>query len=85
MAVPKRKKSKSKTGMRKSANMKYAKRLVNVLEDKTTGEFKLAHHISLDGTYNGRDVYEKADASPFPEAHEVYDNVYSDMKPEEGH
>ena len=30
-------------------------------------------------------VYEKADASPFPEPHEVYDNVYSDMEPEKGH
>jgi|GEM_PF-88364 len=58
MAVPKRKKSKSKTGMRKSANMKYAKQLVNVVEDKTTGELKLPHHISADGYYNGREVFE---------------------------
>jgi len=31
------------------------------------------------------DIYEKADASPFPELAEVYDNVYTDMRPEEGH
>jgi len=30
-------------------------------------------------------IYEQADASPFPEAHEVYDNVYTDLQPEEGH
>jgi pyruvate dehydrogenase E1 component alpha subunit len=31
------------------------------------------------------EIYELADQSPFPEPHEVYDNVYSDMRPEEGH
>ena len=30
-------------------------------------------------------IYEAADASPFPEADEVYDNIYTDMKPEQGH
>jgi pyruvate dehydrogenase E1 component alpha subunit len=30
-------------------------------------------------------IYEKADASPFPDADEVYSNVYSDMDPEKGH
>jgi pyruvate dehydrogenase E1 component alpha subunit len=30
-------------------------------------------------------VYEAADASPFPDVSEVYDNVYSDMYPEKGH
>lgn len=30
-------------------------------------------------------IYELADASPFPEPHEVYDNVYTDMTPEVGH
>ncbi len=30
-------------------------------------------------------VYEEADASPFPDPTEVYDNIYSDMKPEAGH
>jgi pyruvate dehydrogenase E1 component alpha subunit len=30
-------------------------------------------------------IYEAADASPFPELPEVYDNVYSDMRVEEGH
>lgn len=31
------------------------------------------------------EIYEKADASPFPEPEEVYANVYSDMEPEKGH
>ncbi len=30
-------------------------------------------------------IYEKADASPFPDPSEVYDHVYSDMEPEKGH
>lgn len=31
------------------------------------------------------EVLEEADKSPFPEPHEVYDNVYTDMMPEQGH
>ena len=30
-------------------------------------------------------IYEEADQSPHPEPNEVYENVYTDMKPEEGH
>ncbi len=30
-------------------------------------------------------IYEQADASPFPDPSEVYDNIYSDMTPEQGH
>jgi pyruvate dehydrogenase E1 component alpha subunit len=30
-------------------------------------------------------IYQQADASPFPNPDEVYDNIYSDMKPEAGH
>ncbi len=30
-------------------------------------------------------IYEEADASPFPDPSEVYDNVYSDMDTEKGH
>lgn len=60
MAVPKRKKSKSRVGMRKSANMKYAKQPVHVVEDSTTGEQKRSHHISADGFYKGRNIFETA-------------------------
>lgn len=59
MAVPKRKKSKSRTGMRKSANMAYAKKTTGYVEDSTTGELKRPHHVSKDGYYNGRNVLEK--------------------------
>ncbi len=31
------------------------------------------------------DIYQKADAMPFPDPHEVYDNVYTDMEVEKGH
>ncbi len=30
-------------------------------------------------------IYEKADASPFPDPSEVYDDLYSNMEPEKGH
>jgi pyruvate dehydrogenase E1 component alpha subunit len=30
-------------------------------------------------------IYEAADASPFPDPSEVYDNIYTDMTPEVGH
>ncbi len=54
MAVPKKKTSKSKRNMRRSH---HALESVNILEDQTTGELKLPHHISLDGYYKGRAVF----------------------------
>ncbi len=59
MAVPKRKTSKSKRNMRRASNGSYALEIANVLTDKTTGEYKLPHHISLDGYYNGKEVVKK--------------------------
>lgn len=56
MAVPKKKTSKSKAGMRKGGNGSYKVELPNVMIDKDTGEYKLSHHISLDGYYNGKKV-----------------------------
>lgn len=53
MAVPKRKTSKSVRNMRRSH---HALKRINVVEDKTTGEFKLPHHVTADGVYNGRNV-----------------------------
>ena len=58
MAVPKRKKSKSRRNMRRGSNGSYSVRLPNVVIDPTTGEYKLSHHISVDGYYNGRQVVE---------------------------
>jgi large subunit ribosomal protein L32 len=54
MAVPKRKVTPSRKGMR-SANK--GLKPLNISFDKTSGEPKLPHHISpKDGTYNGRQV-----------------------------
>lgn len=30
-------------------------------------------------------IYDEADAAPFPDPEEVYDNIYTDMTPEKGH
>ncbi len=56
MAVPKKKKSKSRRNMRRGSNGSYDANFPNVLTDKTSGELKLSHHISLDGFYKGRKV-----------------------------
>ncbi len=53
MAVPKRKTSKSVRNMRRSH---HALKRINVVEDKTTGELKLPHHMTAEGTYNGRSL-----------------------------
>lgn len=53
MAVPKRKTSPSRRNMRRSH---HALKGVTVLEDKTSGELKRPHHVSLDGYYKGRQV-----------------------------
>jgi large subunit ribosomal protein L32 len=54
MAVPKKKTSKSKRNMRRSH---HAIKLVNVVVDSKTGEYRLPHHMCLsDSTYNDRTV-----------------------------
>jgi large subunit ribosomal protein L32 len=53
MAVPKKKTSKSRRNQRRSH---HALGLINIVEDATTGELKLPHHISKDGYYSGRQV-----------------------------
>ena len=55
MAVPKRKQTPSRTGMRRSQNMKVSSK--NVIEDKKTGEYRVSHHIDLKtGFYNGKKI-----------------------------
>lgn len=56
MAVPKKKTSKSRRGNRRGSNGSYDANLPNVVNDKTSGELKLSHHISVDGYYKGRKV-----------------------------
>ena len=55
MAVPKRKQSPSRTGMRRAQNMKFLSK--NMVEDKKSGEYRLPHHLDLKtGMYRGRQV-----------------------------
>ena len=53
MAVPKRKTTPSRKGMRRSHHKLKG---VNAVEDATTGELKRPHHVSPDGYYNKRKV-----------------------------
>jgi large subunit ribosomal protein L32 len=55
MAVPKKKKSKSRSGMRRGSNGSFDANFPNVAVDKR-GEDVLSHHISADGYYKGRKV-----------------------------
>ncbi len=56
MAVPKKKKTSSRSKMRRGSNGSYDADFSNVIENKTSGEFQLSHHISADGYYKGRKV-----------------------------
>ncbi len=57
MAVPKRKVSPSKRGMRRSAD---ALKAPTYIEDKDSGELRRPHHIDLKtGMYRGRRVLNK--------------------------
>jgi len=53
MAVPKRKTTPSRRGMRRS--QKSLDR-TNVIENSTTGELHRPHHVSPDGYYRNRQV-----------------------------
>jgi len=57
MAVPKRKTSPSRRGMRQSHHA--LDQLTSIEEDSTSGELKRRHHVSADGNYRGRKVTEK--------------------------
>jgi len=59
MAVPKRKTTQSKRGMRRSH---HALTPVNTVEDGTTGEIKRRHHIDLkSGMYRGKQILDAQD------------------------
>jgi large subunit ribosomal protein L32 len=61
VAVPKRKTSPMKRGMRRSAD---ALKAPTYVEDKDSGELRRPHHVDLKtGMYNGRQILKaKADA-----------------------
>ena len=43
MAVPKRKQTPSRTGMRRAQTMKFSTK--NIIEDNKSGEYRLSHHL----------------------------------------
>ncbi len=53
MAVPKKKTTPSRRNMRRSHD---ALKKQNIVENKTTGEFGLSHHITADGYYKGKQI-----------------------------
>jgi large subunit ribosomal protein L32 len=53
MAVPKRKTTPSRRNKRRAHDALSA---ANFVENQTTGEYSLPHHISPDGYYKGRQV-----------------------------
>lgn len=55
-----------------------------MIENKIATKEKL-EAIELEEQERAHRVYEEADESPHPEISEVYDHVYTDMRPEEGH
>lgn len=57
MAVPKRKTSPSRRGMRQSHHA--LDKNSSIEEDPTTGTLKRRHHVSEDGSYRGRKVTAK--------------------------
>ena len=60
MAVPKRKQTPSRTGMRRAKNMKFSNK--NIIEDKKTGEYRLSHHLDpKTGMSKGRQVLDPKD------------------------
>ena len=59
MAVPKKKTSKSRRGNRRGSNGTFNPNFPNVLIDKESGEYKLAHHIASDGSYKGNKIIVK--------------------------
>ena len=61
MAVPKRKTSPSRRGMRRSAD---ARKRPAYIEDKDSGELRRPHHIDLkSGKYRGRDILAPKEAT----------------------
>ena len=60
MAVPKRKTSKSKKGMRRSHDSLHA---INIINDKDSGEPRLSHKLDIStGIYNGKQIITKKDS-----------------------
>lgn len=61
------------------------KRLEAVLIDRNILNAERLEAIDAELLEQVEKVYEAADAQPFPDPSEVYDNIYTDMTPEQGH
>jgi len=61
------------------------KRLEKVMIERNVANMEKLEAIDVEIQEQVEKIYEEADASPFPDLAEVYDNIYSDMDPEKGH
>lgn len=61
------------------------KRLEAVMRERNIMTDEKMEAIDADLLAEVERIYEAADASPFPDPSEVYDNIYTDMTPEVGH
>ncbi len=61
------------------------KRLENIMIERNLANEEKLEAIDAEIQETVQKIYEEADASPFPQPNEVYDNIYSDMEPEKGH
>lgn len=60
-------------------------RLKNVLVERNIANEEKLEAIEAEILDWVEKIYEEADASPHPDVEEVYDNIYTDMTPEQGH
>jgi len=60
-------------------------RLEKILEERNVMNREKMEAIDAEISDEVDRIFEEANASPFPDPSEVYDNVYTDMTPEKGH
>ncbi|CAN5509273.1 pyruvate dehydrogenase (acetyl-transferring) E1 component subunit alpha [soil metagenome] len=60
-------------------------RLRNYMKERNLITDEVAEAIDAEENERVEKIYEEADAAPFPDVTEVYDNIYTDMTPEQGH
>ncbi|MCW5937397.1 MAG: hypothetical protein KIT11_08840 [Fimbriimonadaceae bacterium] len=61
------------------------KRLEALMEERNVMTREKMEAIDAETIAYVDEIFEKAKASPFPEPHEVYEDLYTDMEPEKGH
>jgi pyruvate dehydrogenase E1 component alpha subunit len=60
-------------------------RLRSLLIERNILTEEVAEAIDAEEVERVEKIFAEADAAPFPDVDEVYDNIYTDMKPEAGH